>query len=403
MNTSNTINFFVATILVCVSYAAMSKNVYFLLVAGFLALCVAVIKTRENFETILTDYALENVLDVDRNVCVPFRQLGRNAPFIIKELRLKNMGHEDDTSCYINMKDMLFDGNESCSKSNSRIYNNKFSDIIENISKDYDIDDDQTKMTSTEVCKIKFKPQTLDRSLEPQLLNYARYLDDNDPIAANCRKQIDNLHDTNTQLQSNISNLKNDLSKKSIELQNVSNQNTTCNTRLSTANSTINSLSRNIQSLNSQINTLNSQLHSANVRANSYAAQINPFVRQVAQPTAVNTSAIDVIGMATQFNSVGRGASSKDLWFAYYGKINTKFRIQGWVNGVVTTSPLELPVYSNSFRGPDIRIVLGRPFTGHIYLQRWVNNQWTHITTVGPVNNITTHVFKGATQVGDYK
>lgn len=374
----------------------MSKDSHFLLVAGYLALCAAVIKTRENFEVILTDSALESVLDIDRNVCVPFKQLGRNAPFIIKEMRLKNVDYDDSTACYINMKDTLFDGNATCSRDNPRIYNRRFDNIIEDISKGYDLDDDQTKMTSTEVCKIKFRPETMNSSYTSQLMNYAKYLDDNDPLAANCRRQIEQLNENNQQLRTNITSLTNDLTNRTNELQNASSRANTCESRLSVANSTINNLSRDTNNLQSRIDSINSQLVAANQRANFVAVQANPIVAVYNPP--------DVIGWATQNGTVGRGVTTNQLWFAYKGRIHANFRIIGRINGVRTNpAPLTLTVINSSYKGPDILVAFGRPFTGDVILQRMnpgASSTWKDVN-VRYISNKTSIMYYGADQTGD--
>jgi hypothetical protein len=186
------------------SAAVLKQVAVFLLVAVIVAIAIATLKIKENYDSILTDQAINALVQFDNETCVPFLRLGQNAPDFIKQQRLKKY-ENDNTTCYIKTKDNLFDNNRNpetaCTRENPQLYTSTHSNLIESISPGFVVDEKNGEFGADNVCLIKFNPNALAKSDATQKLHeYASYVSSRDPT-------VFRLTSDNTSLQTKITSL----------------------------------------------------------------------------------------------------------------------------------------------------------------------------------------------------
>lgn len=247
MNTRIILASLIVILLLILSTAVVKQIAMFLFVAVVVAIVIATLKIKENYDSMLTDSATAALNQLDNETCAPFLRLGQDTPDFVKQQRLKKYERETDT-CYIKLKDNLFDNDRNpataCSRNNPQLFASSHSNLVQSISPANVIDDGEGEFGADNVCLIKFDSNALKAADAVQKLQeYGTYVSSRDPTVFRLTSDNTNLTQRNANLQNQVGDLSRDAGKRMTEIENANSQISSLQTQLQIANNAIKNMS----------------------------------------------------------------------------------------------------------------------------------------------------------------
>lgn len=160
---------------------------------------------------------------------------------LLKNYRLLNHPTKRD-ACYLKMSDTLVD--KTCSKYNTRLYNDAFKDVIDSIGEEEYNDAYVAQTLQDKLCTFNFKPSPLEDRTK-----YAQFLDENDPKTAGLIQELKKVTTIKEKVQHELVNLHSEIDANNASIYKL-------HTTIKEQEIEKNNKSKHINELNTDVNAL---------------------------------------------------------------------------------------------------------------------------------------------------
>ena len=251
-------------------------------------------KAKEHFSSVLTDDTVVAAIEDQQKKCTPlYDALGGNDSDmpLSQEFRILSSATQGSNVCMIRSDDAIFSqGNSNCDITNPRLYDPKFSEVIDNIYTGNEIDPDHSTIAGTDVCYFSF----VQGATPDSVIEYGSYLNSQDPNIQSLTTEINeanvqyaSLSNTLNQVNLSYQTATNNLNQSQLDL-------ATCQASAGTCQANAASFSNQAFACAASLGTCASQLQAAQSEPGPFNPQQNMI--QTTQPGV--EKCVDITGIS---------------------------------------------------------------------------------------------------------